>query len=87
MLEEYLGELVVLDLRSPYVCIGTLTRIGSHFVELTDADVHDLRDTHVTREEYVITVRDTGVQRNRLRAFVARDEIVAASRLSDVVEK
>ena len=35
--------LVVVDLRSPFVCLGTLVRIDAQFLELRHADLHDLR--------------------------------------------
>ena len=53
MLEEFLNQRVVIDLSSPYVCLGKLTRYDDHFLELRNADLHDLRDTETTRENYV----------------------------------
>lgn len=49
MLDEFLNEKVVIDLKSPYVCLGTLIRIDEHFLELKSADLHDLRDTETSR--------------------------------------
>lgn len=86
MLEEMIGQKVVLDLRGQYVCLGTLTRFDEHFLELHNADLHDLRDADTTREVYVAAARATGVQRNRKRVLVVRGEVVAVSRLEDVVE-
>ena len=87
MLDELIGVKVVIDLRSPYVCLGTLLRAGEHFVELRNADLHDLRDTDTTRELYVAESRATGIKRNRKRLLLARAEIVAVSRLEDVVDE
>src|SRR4051794_6301856 len=53
VLQELIGRKVVIDLRSEYVCLGTLTRTDDHFLELKNADLHDLRDTETTRETYV----------------------------------
>jgi hypothetical protein len=86
MLEEYLGTQVVIDLKSPFVCLGTLQRIDDLFLELRNADLHDLRDADVTREHYVISSRHTGIKRNRKRVLIARAEVAAISRLEDVVE-
>jgi hypothetical protein len=86
MLDEMLGQLVVIDLRSPYVCLGKLKRVDADFLEMSDADFHDLRDTQTTRENYVAASAATGVKRNRRRVLVARAEVVAVSRLEDVVE-
>ena len=87
MLEEMVGRKIVVDLRGPFVCLGTLLRFNEHYLELRNADLHDLRDTDTTRELYVADSRATGVKRNRKRVLVVRDEVVAVSRLEDVVEK
>jgi small nuclear ribonucleoprotein (snRNP)-like protein len=86
MLEELIGQRVVVDLRGEFVCLGTLLRIDEHFLELRNADLHDLRDTDTTRENYVAACLTTGIKRNRRRLLLVRDEIVAISRLEDVVE-
>src|SRR5438046_143469 len=41
VLNELIGQKVVIDLRSEYVCLGTLTRVDEHFLELKNADLHD----------------------------------------------
>ena len=87
MLEELVGEKVVVDLRSEYVCLGTLVRLDEGCLELRNADLHDLRDTDTTRENYVAASKVTGIKRNRKRLFLVRTEIVAVSRLDDVVEQ
>jgi hypothetical protein len=85
-MEELVGQIVVLDLRSPFVCLGKLHRLGEQFLEMRNADFHDLRDTQSTRENYVEASRVTGIKRNRKRVLVLRSEVVAASALADVVE-
>jgi hypothetical protein len=85
MLEEFLQESVVVDLRGPYVCLGTLTSMDDVHLELRDADLHDLRDTHTSRENYVAAAKATGVKRNRKRLLIFRAEVVAIARLKDVV--
>jgi hypothetical protein len=86
MLEEYVGQQVVIDLRSPYVCLGTLQRADEMYLELRNADLHDLRDTDTTRENYVVSSRFTGIKRNRKRLVLVRAEVVAISLLQDVVD-
>jgi small nuclear ribonucleoprotein (snRNP)-like protein len=86
MLEGYLNEKVVIDLRSEYVCLGILKAIDPHFLELRNADLHDLRDTDTTREMYVHASSRTGIKRNRKKLLLRRDEVVALARLEDVVE-
>ncbi len=87
MLDEFIGRKVVIDLRSPFVCLGTLSRVSEHFLEVRNADLHDLRDTETTRENYVAASQATGIKRNRKRVVVARAEVVALSALEDVVDE
>ena len=86
MLEEMIGQKIVIDLRSEYVCLGTLAAVGDHFLEMTNVDLHDLRDTETTRENYVADSAATGIKRNRKRLWLMRAEIVAIGRLKDVVQ-
>ena len=87
MLPELIGQKVVVDLRSEYVCLGTLLRIDDHFLELKNADLHDLRDTDTTRENYIAESQATGIKRNRRRLFLVRQDIVAIAALDDVVDE
>ena len=87
MLEEFLEQKVVVDLRSEFVCLGTLKTIDEHFLELRNADLHDLRDTDTSRENYVAASVATGIKRNRKRLILSRDEVVAISRMDDVVDE
>ncbi len=80
------GQEVVLDLKSPYVCIGRLIEGDELFVTLADADLHDFRDSIATRELYVYDSARLGIRRNRTKVSIARSEIVAISRLADVQE-
>lgn len=86
MLEEYVGQKVVLDMRSPYVCLGTLVSVTEHFLEVKNADFHDLRDTDTNRENYVFQSVATGVKRNRRRVMIFRPEIVGISLLTEVID-
>jgi hypothetical protein len=87
MLDEMIGENVVVDLSSPYVCLGKLERCDEACLEMTNADFHDLRDTHTSRENYVAAAVSTGVKRNRKRVLLMRAEVVAVSRLEDIVDE
>jgi small nuclear ribonucleoprotein (snRNP)-like protein len=86
MLEEYLNQRVVIDLRGEYVCLGTLERFDEHFLEIRSADMHDLRDSDTTRENYVAASLVSGIKRNRRRLLLVRSEIVAIAKMDDVVE-
>ena len=87
MLEEMNGQKVVIDLRSTFVCLGTLVRVDDHFLEIRNADLHDLRDTQTSRENYVAASLATGVKRNRKRVLLNRADLIAISRQEDVVDE
>ena len=86
MLEDLIGETVVIDLRSSYVCLGILKKVTPDYLELRNADLHDLRDTDTTRENYIAASVATGIKRNRKKLLLMRAEIVAIARIKDVVE-
>jgi small nuclear ribonucleoprotein (snRNP)-like protein len=87
MLQELIGQKVVLDLRGPFVCIGTLQRVDDQFFLVKNADFHDLRDTQTSRENYVAASNATGIKRNRKSVCVVRAEVVAIGPLEDVVDE
>ena len=84
--QELIDCKVVLDASSLFVYVGTLEAEDQHYLVLKDADVHDLRDTATTRELYVLESKRHGVNSNRKRVFVRKDEIVSISALDDVIE-
>lgn len=86
MLESLVGQKVVVDLRSEYVCLGTLAAFHADYLELKNADLHDLRDTDTSRENYIAASRSTGIKRNRKKLILFRRDIVAMSLLEDVVD-
>ena len=86
LLESFLGQTVVLDFHSTYVCLGTLAAFDADFLELRDADLHDFRDGNSTREVYVFESLHLGIRRNRARLVVRRDEVVAIALMRDILE-
>jgi small nuclear ribonucleoprotein (snRNP)-like protein len=87
MLDEFLNQKVVVDLNGPFVCLGKLAGFDDHFLDLRNADLHDLRDTDTTRENYIVDSVHTGIKRNRKRVLVRRAEVVAVSLIEDVVDE
>lgn len=85
-LDALIGQIVVLDLRAPYVCIGRLETADALHYGLADADLHDFRDSAVTREIYVYDSVRLGIRRNRKHVWVNRSEVVAMTRFSDISE-
>ena len=86
LLSRLIGEVVVIDLSSPYVCLGTLAGLDRDFLELLDADLHDFRDSQATREVYIYDSARLGIRRNRARVLIRRGEVVSIARFQDVVE-
>jgi hypothetical protein len=87
MLDDLVGQRVVVDLKDRFVCLGQLLRFDENFLELRNADLHDLQDTDTTRENYIAASYATGIKRNRKRVLLVRAEVVAISRLEDVVDE
>jgi small nuclear ribonucleoprotein (snRNP)-like protein len=85
MLEQLVGQTVVVDLRSRFVCLGTLKAFDDAWLELRNADMHDLRDAATSREHYVAEASMTGVKRNRKKVLVARSEVAAVALLEDIL--
>jgi len=85
-LEPLLGQVVVIDLRSSYVCLGTLVAYDGSYLELRDADLHDFRDSTATREVYVYDSVRLGIRRNRERVLIRQDDVVAVTLFSDIAE-
>jgi small nuclear ribonucleoprotein (snRNP)-like protein len=84
MLRSLVGEVVIVDLASTYVCIGTLAGVDELFLDLRDADLHDFRDGSASREVYVYEAATLGVRRNRDRLLLRIGDVVAVSALEDV---
>ena len=85
-LDGLFGQIVVLDLSSPYVCIGRLVAADASYFQLLDADLHDFRDSPATRENYVYDSVRLGIRRNRTQVLVRRSEVVAITRFADISE-
>ncbi|HEU5116189.1 MAG TPA: hypothetical protein VFT74_05875 [Isosphaeraceae bacterium] len=86
LVDEFRGRVVVLDLRSPYVCLGTLTGADEEFLELRNADLHDFRDSSATRETYVYDSVRLGIRRNRERVLVRREDVVAIGLFDEIAD-
>jgi hypothetical protein len=83
--DDLAGQVVVLDVSSPYLIIGRFDHCHGDWIVLHDTDVHDLRDTATSRETYLINSRLHGVHANRRSTWVRLAEVVCISRLEDVL--
>lgn len=86
MLDEFIGRKVVVDCQSHFVCLGLLKAFDEHYLDLRNCDLHDLRDTDSTRENYIASSAATGIKRNRKRALINRREVVGISAMEDIVD-
>ena len=84
MLEEFVGQKIVVDLRIP-VCLGTLQRVDEHFLEHHTPTCTTCA-TPTRRGSGNAESHATGIKRNRKRLVLMRSEIVAVARLEDVVD-
>lgn len=85
--EEFVSHVVVLDTADAMVYLGRLVAVNEGGFVLEDADVHDCRDGHATKEVYVNDARQSGVSPNRRRVLVLRSGVISISRLEDVAEQ
>src|SRR3954466_4507664 len=86
LLTAMIGQVVVVDLIAPYVCLGRLVGLDREFLELADADLHDFRDSTATREVYVYDSVRLGIRRNRSRVLIRLADVVAITRFDDILE-
>ena len=86
LLDQFMDHEIVVDMQSQFVYVGKLTGADELYLELTNADAHDLRDSNTNRERYVIESKMLGVRANRQRVLVARNQVVGLSLLADVIE-
>ena len=86
LIEPLIGQVVVIDLRSTYVCLGTLVACDGQYLEMRDADLHDFRDSSATREVYTYDSVRLGIRRNRARTLIRQDDVVAISRFDEIAE-
>lgn len=84
LLLAMIGQVVVVDLRSTYVCLGTLAGGDDQYLEMLDADFHDFRDSTATREIYVYDSARYGIRRNRARILLRQEDVVAITRFADI---
>lgn len=81
-----IGQVIVVDLKSDDVCLGTPIGCVRDFPEIINADLLDFRDSTATREAYVSDSAPLGIRRDRARLLPHRDEIVAVTRFDDISE-
>jgi hypothetical protein len=84
-LRELIGCQVVLDVRGPYIYLGTLQAAGPEAFVLKDADVHFTEEGGASSELYIRDAAADGIFPTREQVYVMRSEVVSISRVSDVI--
>jgi len=85
LLDRLIDQVVAVDLRGPFLVLGRLSGYDPGFLNLADADLHDLRESGSTRDFYLFERRESGLRTNRRRLLVNRQEIVALCAFEDFV--
>lgn len=84
LLDSFLGQQVVLDTRSSYIILGTLTHVAPDYLRLENVDVHDTSDGSSTKDHYIMEAHKLGIRTNRRAATVRLAEVISVSLLRDV---
>ncbi len=84
-LNELVGQNVVLDTAGSVVYLGRLIKCDASGFWLVDADLHNCREGHATREQYISESARDGIHVNRRRIHVFRQSVISISVLGDVV--
>lgn len=85
-LGKFVGHDVVLDCRGEIAYLGRLVSVGDWFLELADADVHDMDSSRTSKEIYVMEAAKHGIKKNRYSVHVRKSEVVSISLLPDVIQ-
>jgi hypothetical protein len=84
-IERMLKKEVVLDTGTPVFYLGTLSEYDDRVFVLTDADMHDARDGHATKEVYIAEACREGISVNRRTVVVMRTAVWSISPVDEVV--
>ena len=83
-LEALIGAVVVVDLDGPWLAFGRLTGLSPAWIELSEADLHDMREGSSSRDVYALETQKHGVRVNRRRVVLSLAQVIAVSRLEEV---
>lgn len=84
-LQRLIGQTVVFDTTGTIIYLGVLKEISPAGFWLQDADVHDCREGHASKEAYLFDAKRDGVSPNRRRVFVMASTVLSVSALDDLV--
>src|SRR5437868_4489257 len=82
---DLVGQTVVLDTAGPIIYLGRLRELRPDGFVLDNADVHDCREGHASKELCICESKRDGIHANRTSVFVFRETVLSASCLADVI--
>ena len=82
--EDYLQKEVVVDTAGPFIYLGTLKIIEKEYIELENADVHDIHDFPCTKEKYLRNALVTGIRPNRKSCRIDKNKIMSVTLFSEI---
>lgn len=84
MFDDYIQESVVVDTFSSFIYLGTLKAVHQDFIELENADVHDIHDSNSTKENYLRNALITGIRPNRKTCRIDKSKIISITLFSEI---
>jgi len=85
LLQRYQNKLVVVDTDSRWVYIGTLINEDETTLTLKEADAFDLSETTLTRQEYLLRVKQDGVVANRRLVDIMKARVTGVTLWEDII--
>jgi len=85
LLQRYQNKLVVVDTDSRWVYIGTLINEDETTLTLKEADAFDLSETTLTRQEYLLRVKQDGVIANRRLVDIMKARVTGVTLWEDII--
>lgn len=82
----YQDRNIVVDTVSDFLYIGKLLDVRDHFIRLTEADVHDRRESPSLNEKYIMDAKKYGIRCNRKLVLIRLEKVISFSPLEDVIE-
>lgn len=82
--EAMQGAGVVVDVAAPVVYVGVLCAVSETFVELTDADVHELEPGSMGKARFIMETARHGVHPTRERVRICLAGVLSISRLDEI---
>ena len=83
---RFQNQNIVVDTVSHFIFLGKLEDVSDYFITLSDADVHDRRESPSMNEKYVLDSKKYGIKCNRKLVHIRLQEVISISLLDDVIE-